>query len=88
MAKGTRIGPSMYEALRMVDRAGGAVGAKLDLAELVGPNGSRKYGYEIVDRCLGAGLLVIDPQHPASQGRRGGGAVVLTEAGRQALEDA
>ena len=33
---------------------------KLAPAEAVGPNGSRRYGYATVDRCIRAGLIVAE----------------------------
>jgi hypothetical protein len=43
---------------------------KLDVARRVGPNGSVKYGYAIVDRAIRAGLLTIVPcpSRPHSMG--------------------
>lgn len=51
----TRIGPKMQDAVLFVrDNPGCAI---LPVAEYVGPNGSRKYGYETVHRAIRAGLI-------------------------------
>jgi hypothetical protein len=76
----TRIGPAMQHAVRYVHEIGGVASCALVVAEAVGPNGSRKYGYQTVDRCIRAGLLAVDPNHPAAS-THGSGAIVLTEAG-------
>lgn len=80
----TRIGPAMKAAVSVLDRSGGVLPNMCALADRVGPNGSRKYGYETVYRCIRAGLIVIDSDHP-NRSRRGSGAVVLTDSGREAL---
>ena len=53
MAK--RIGPKMAKAARIVAENPGT--AILPVAERVGPNGSRQYGYAIVHRAMRAGLV-------------------------------
>jgi len=73
-----RIGPKMGEAVRIVRRAGGAVPCCKYLAERVGPNGSLRYGYDIVGRCLKAGILALDTEDPLAK-RGSAGAVTLTE---------
>jgi len=75
--KTPRIGPSMRFALLMV-QTHGPYPSRQHLAKLVGPHGSQKYGYDIVERCIAAGLLKLGPVPPGS---RGGGRVELTEAG-------
>jgi len=82
----TRIGPSMHYALRYVRDHDGAVSSAFELARAVGPNGSAQYGYEIVGRCVKAGLLAYDPDH-LKAAANSNGAVVLTEAGESALTD-
>lgn len=88
MTASARIGPAMRQALLIVHGADGALGCMLDLAEAVGPHGSRRYGYEIIKRCFRAGLLALDPVHPSRRGRRGCGAVVLTDVGHAEVENA
>jgi hypothetical protein len=51
----TRQGPKMIDAAEIVTRNPGV--AKLAVARLVGPNGSTRYGYEIVDRAIKAGMI-------------------------------
>jgi hypothetical protein len=50
-----RIGPKMSEALELIAAAPGST--KMAIARTVGPHGSLRYGYEIVDRCIAAGLV-------------------------------
>jgi hypothetical protein len=57
-AKGTdmnRIGPAMKAATRYVAEHPGC--PKLPAAESCGPNSSRKFGYEAVNRAMRAGLI-------------------------------
>lgn len=51
----SKIGPKMREAIAFVAENPGC--PKLPVAEHVGPNGSRRYGYATVDRCIAAGLI-------------------------------
>jgi len=51
----TRIGPRMQEAVEYVRQSPGC--AILPVAEMVGPNGSRRYGYATVHRAIKAGLI-------------------------------
>lgn len=51
-----RIGPRMQDALRYIANHPGT--AILPVAEYVGPNGSRKYGYATVHRLLKTDLVV------------------------------
>jgi hypothetical protein len=50
-----RIGPMMQAAANYVARNPGC--AILPVAEYVGPNGSRNYGYRTVHRAIRAGLI-------------------------------
>jgi len=50
-----RVGPKMAQAVEYVRDNPGC--AKLPVAEHVGPNGSRQYGYRTVDRAIAAGLI-------------------------------
>lgn len=50
-----RIGPKMQSVINFVRDNPGC--AKIDPARWVAPNGSLKYGYATVDRCIRAGLL-------------------------------
>lgn len=81
---GKLVGPKMHRAVRAVAKHG-PYSAKLPLAESVGPHSSRRYGYEIVDRCIPT-LLELDPDHEAATAS-GRGAVVLTDEGRRYLEE-
>lgn len=58
-----RIGSKMRAAANYVRRNSGC--AILPVAEYVGPHGSRRYGYAIVDRAIRAGLIAaaVDPNH-------------------------
>lgn len=60
-----RIGPKMKEAAGFVRENPGC--AILPVAEAVGPNGSRRYGYAIVHRAIRAGLIRV-----VGEGPRGG----------------
>jgi hypothetical protein len=71
-----RTGNGMRAALRFI--AAHPRTPKLAVAEAVGPNGSRRYGYQIVDRCIAAGLV------HAGTGLRGC-RLTLTDAGRATL---
>ena len=55
MARAPRIGPRMMEAVAFVAHHEGC--PILPVAEAVGPNGSRNYGYRTVHRAINAGLL-------------------------------
>lgn len=50
-----RIGPRMLDAVRYVARNRGC--AILPVADHVGPNGSRQFGYRTVHRAIRAGLI-------------------------------
>jgi hypothetical protein len=50
-----RIGPKMVDAAEVVNRYPGCT--KKEVAKIVGPNQSLRYGYQIVDRAIGAGLI-------------------------------
>jgi len=84
--KRVRVGHKMHFALRVIGVCG-HLPSKAELARWVGPYRSLRYGYKIIDRCLSAGLLALDPYHPG-RSHNGLGAVVLTDAGRRRLEDA
>jgi hypothetical protein len=55
MAK--RIGPKMARVAWLADQPGGI--KIIDAARLVGPHGSLQYGYEIVNRAISAGIVVL-----------------------------
>ena len=50
-----RIGPRMREALEYISEHPGC--PAVDVARDVGPNGSTRYGYRTVHRCISAGLV-------------------------------
>ena len=50
-----RIGPRMEAAIQFVALNPGC--RKIDVAKVVGPNGSLRYGYRTVDRCIARGLV-------------------------------
>jgi hypothetical protein len=50
-----RIGPKMLAALQIVADNPGC--AKIVPARAIGPNGSLRFGYSTVDRCIGKGLI-------------------------------
>lgn len=78
MNKKVRIGYRMRQAVEYVSRHGGAAPSRLSVARAVGPHGSTAYGYRTVNRAIRAGLLTLDPDHPAAS-PHGAGAVVLGE---------
>lgn len=53
-----RIGPKMQAAVDFVKENPGC--AILPVAEAIGPNGSRRYGYAAVHRAIKAGLIEAD----------------------------
>lgn len=57
--EGDIVGPRMFAATKYVARDGPYPSAR-QLAIKVGPHGSTKYGYPIVNRCLRKGLLSIN----------------------------
>jgi hypothetical protein len=81
---GEQVGPKMHAAIIRV-AVSGPYPSKNQLAISVGPNGSQDYGYRIVNRCVGKGLLAIDPENEVAT-PKGRGAVVLTEKGERYLE--
>jgi hypothetical protein len=54
-----RIGPGMLAAAAYVASSPGC--PKLPVARAVGPNGSTRFGYAIVDRAISAGLIEHRP---------------------------
>jgi hypothetical protein len=50
-----RVGPKMQQILDLASRPGGIM--RIDAAKRVGPHGSLGYGYQIVNRCIKAGLV-------------------------------
>jgi len=58
MNRKPRIGEKMKEVVAFVRQNPGC--AKLPAAEHVGPHGSRRYGYEIVDRAIRAQLICAE----------------------------
>jgi len=77
--KTRRIGPQMAAAVQYVRHCGGAATCMLEVAEAIGPHGSRQYGYAAVHRAIRAGLLRLDPLDPAAS-PHGLGAVVEAAA--------
>lgn len=84
-ADGDRVGPKMRYAVTLVSQVGPYPSAN-QLAIDVGPHGSQDYGYRIVNRCLSAGLLALDREHPDAT-PQANGAIVLTEKGAAFLRD-
>lgn len=80
-----KIGWKMRLACKLLTDEGGAVPSTHVLAQWVGPHNSTKYGYAIVKRCVEAGLVVRDPNHPSAT-PTGAGAVVLTNTGRKVAQ--
>lgn len=79
-----QVGPKMYAALKLVAHRG-SYPSMNDLATDVGPHGSARYGYEIINRCKSKGLLELDKEHP-DRTLHGRGAVVVTDKGRRFLD--
>jgi len=77
------VGPKMRAALQILAR--GPKQSKKALAEVVGPNGSLRYGYEVVNRVVKGKLATVESDHEDAN-PHGAGAVVLTDAGREYLD--
>jgi hypothetical protein len=75
-----RIGDRMVLCLKLLDSSGGEIEGVVNLARMVGPNGSTKYGYEIVTRCVRHGLVSISGE-PSGSGRT----AKITDEGRRVL---
>jgi hypothetical protein len=87
MTTAKRVGPSMSATCRILRHYfDGVAESRMELARHVGPHGSLKYGYNTIDRCLVAGLVKLDPDHP-KRAPRSSGAVVLTEYGERVARD-
>jgi hypothetical protein len=71
----TKIGPRMDDLMSLLDSTGGVAPSMMWLAERVGPHGSLRYGYQIVHRCIRAGLIRIDPEHEARSAHSSGAVV-------------
>ena len=84
--KTTRTGPAMAHACRVLRDQDGVMPSKMTLAAEIGPHGSLKYGYATIERCLKAGLVRVEPNHP-QRGTHSGGAVVLTEKGARVAQE-
>jgi len=85
LSDGTLVGERMLAAVSLVN-GWGAAQSKNEIAKAVGPNGSQRYGYEIVNRAIRAGLLTRpDPEHDAAN-PHGRGAVTVTDLGRRLLD--
>ena len=64
MSKAKRIGPMMAMAREYVSGNPGCT--MLEVAEAVGPHGSRMYGYRTVHRAAAAGLIrLVEREHKA-----------------------
>lgn len=63
--KTKRVGPKMA---RVAQLCSDSPRARIDLALIVGPNRSLKFGYEIVNRAIKAGIVLVVDTIP---GRRG-----------------
>lgn len=72
----TRIGPRMRDAYNYVREQGGVVPSAQPIANAIAP--SQAFGYRTVDRCLEAGILIRDPNHPKSS-TRGNGAIIAPD---------
>lgn len=78
------VGPRMMKMLRYV-QAQEVVASRNVAAKARGPNGSQKYGYNAINRCIKRGLICRpDPKHPEAN-PHGSGAIYLTEKGEQFL---
>ncbi len=81
--EGDVIGDKMDAALKLICEFG-PYASQNQLAKAVGPNSSQKYGYRIIKRCSGKGLITLDADHPNAT-PQGDGAVVLTRKGKRYL---
>lgn len=61
MSDTPRVGPAMLRAQRIVAEANATNSpvTKAQVARIVGPHGSTKYGYRTVQRAIDAGLIKI-----------------------------
>jgi len=80
---GEQVGPKMHAAVEAADSK--VWQSQKALAEAVGPNGSTDYGYRIINRCLGKGLIKIIEHEKANP--HGMGAVTVTDKGKRYLEN-
>lgn len=79
-----RIGKKMIEAVKYVNKSGGSVPSKNQVATKVGPHGSSQYGYQTVNRCLDRNLLVLN-RYSEDAEPRGKGAVEVTDKGLELI---
>jgi len=83
--EGEQVGPRMHNAVKAAARHPWQ--SKKELAEHVGPNGSTDYGYRVVERCIGKGLISWpDAEHKAAN-PHGLGAVYATDKGERYLDN-
>lgn len=75
-----RIGPKMRWVMQLTQERR----TLIDIADHVGPHGSLRYGYAIIDRTILAGLVAI---HPPLPGRRGV-SIKITRLGLDELAEA
>jgi len=77
------IGPAMRDALKYIYENPGSI--PYHVAQAVGPNGSRRFGYQILERCKKRGLIENRagkdglPRHP--------GRLFLTEEGMEEIRE-
>lgn len=80
-----RLGPKMQQTIKLMSQCG-QMPSKNQLAKSVGPNGSQDCGYRIVNRCIKAGLLTVDPDSDMAN-PHGRGAVKITDKGMSVAND-
>jgi len=80
---GEQVGPKMHSAVQAAARK--VWQSKKELAEHVGPKGSTKYGYRIVERCIRKGLICRPDADHEQANPHGRGAIYATEKGERYL---
>lgn len=77
----SRAGWRMMFALSCLREAGGEVTGRVEFARKVGPNGSARYGGDVIDRCIARGWIsatIARSPRPTT--------LRLTQSGREALQ--
>ena len=81
-----RIGKRMNRALYKLYKKDGVAQSKWALAQQLYQRPSTSHGMPVVDRCIDRGLIRIEEDHEQAE-PRGAGAIVLTDAGEEYVEE-
>ena len=82
---GETVGPKMHQAVKAANDT--VWPSRNQLAKAVGPNGSQKYGYDIVNRCIRKGLISRPDASHEQATPQGSGAITITEKGKRYLNN-